>query len=69
MQWKVCEGVLIFGRLQILRYKGSRSLRVGLQKEPVATRVAMFGPVLQEGTKRGNARSRTDHNHVPIRRR
>jgi hypothetical protein len=37
------------------------------EQEPIATRVAMDGTVLEKGPKRGDTSSRADHDHVAIR--
>ena len=37
------------------------------EKEPIATRVAMDGAVLEKGSKRGDTSSRADHDHVAVR--
>ena len=37
------------------------------EKEPIATRMAMDGTVLEKGPKRGDTGSRADHDHVAVR--
>jgi hypothetical protein len=37
------------------------------EEEPIATRVAMDGTVLEKASKRGDTSSRADHDHVAIR--
>ena len=57
----------LLGSQEFLAVKEIGFLVLISEQEPIATRVAMDGAVLEKGSKRGDTGSRADHDHVAVR--
>jgi hypothetical protein len=54
------------GSQEFLSVKEVALLVLISEQEPISTRVAMDGTVLEKGSKRGDTSSRADHDHVAV---